>query len=37
MAAAVDVHSGDIHYEYYINSLMVSPKAYMKHEALLVK
>lgn len=23
MAAAVDVHSGDIHYEYYINSLMV--------------
>lgn len=24
MAAAVDVHSGEIHYEYYINSLMVS-------------
>ena len=24
MAAAVDVHSGDIHYEYYINSLMVN-------------
>lgn len=24
MAAAVDIHSGDIHYEYYINSLMVS-------------
>lgn len=23
MAAAVDIHSGDIHYEYYINSLMV--------------
>lgn len=23
MAAAVDVQSGDIHYEYYINSLMV--------------
>lgn len=26
MAAAVDVHSGEIHYEYYINSLMVSFK-----------
>lgn len=24
MAAAVDVQSGDIHYEYYINSLMVN-------------
>lgn len=24
MAAAVDIHSGEIHYEYYINSLMVS-------------
>lgn len=24
MAAAVDVQSGEIHYEYYINSLMVN-------------
>lgn len=27
MAAAVDVQSGEIHYEYYINSLMVNSLA----------